>query len=293
MLSRSLLLAFLLLPAASASAEATPSAQRRPRLSHEELMALAPSPDVRPTFDAGGAYSSGGIGILVYDGVNVMDAIGPLQVFSTAGLRPFLVSATRDESGAYKTTITANSGVRLETERTIANTSSLEVLVVTGGALETAALAQDAEVLAWIRAIDQHTVWTTSVCTGAWVLGAAGLLKGHRATSNWYRVDELLQHFGAFPRTRQRYVFDGKLVTAAGVTAGIDMALALVKELFRNDLRNGQDFTQAVMLDLEYDPAAPISGGSRTKTDPYVYEGMQEMYDFFGLASAVLEIPAP
>ena len=147
-------------------------------LSHDELMMLAPTPDIRPTFDTNNNYVSGGIGILVYDGVNAMDALGPYQVFSTAGLRPFFVSASKDGAGTYKTAITTNSGVQLTAHRTVENTPNLEVLVVTGGALETANLAKNEELLQWINDINKTTVWTTSVCTGSWVLGATGLLKG-------------------------------------------------------------------------------------------------------------------
>ena len=252
-------------------------------LSHEALMSLAPSPDVRPTLDASGNYVSGGIGVLVYDGVNAMDALGPYQVFSTAGLRPMLISASRDlATGEYKKTIRTNSGISLTAHRTIADTPNLEVFVATGGAIETALMARDTDLLSWIKSINGGTVWTSSVCTGSWILGATGLLQGKKATSNWYMADDLLAYFGAIPLSKKRYIFDGKIVTAAGVTAGIDMALAMIKTLYKNDLNDGRDFTQAVMLDLQYDPNPPISGGSPAKTDPYVYEGMQMMYDMVG-----------
>jgi putative intracellular protease/amidase len=260
-------------------------------LSHDALMSLAPDPDIRPATDSAGQYTGGGIGILVYDGVNAMDALGPYQVFSTAGLRPMLISVSRDANENYKSVVKSNSGLDLAAHKTLPQVSNLEVLVVTGGAIETAQLATDIEVLDWIKRIHQTSVWTTSVCTGSWVLGAAGLLKGKKATSNWYRADELLQHFGANPQSRQRYVFDGKLITAAGVTAGIDMALALVKKVFHNDLTDGKDYTQSVMLDLQYDPKPPIKGGSPESSDPYVVEGMQSMYDFFGLGDLVKSIP--
>jgi transcriptional regulator GlxA family with amidase domain len=260
-------------------------------LSREELIALAPSPDIRPTFDAGGQYSSGGIGILIYEGVNAMDALGPYQTFSSAGLRPMLISASKDAQGNYKSVITSNSGMQMTAHRTMANTTNLEVLVVPGGAFETAQLATNTEVLNWIKDIDRSTLWTTSVCTGSWVLGAAGLLQGKKATSNWYHADELLAHFGAIPKSRQRYVFDGKIITGAGVTAGIDMALALIKTVFKNDLNNGRDYTQAIMLELQYDPNPPVKGGSPEKTDPVVFDAMQWMYDYFGLADFVKTIP--
>ena len=259
----------------------------------DDTVALVPEPNIRPTFNANRQYVSGGIGIMVYDGVNAMDAFGPHQTFASAGLQPFFVSVSRDSDGRYKNTITANSGAVLTATRTLDDTPELDVLVVTGGAIETAQLTRDVEVLTWIKQIHQHTVWTSSVCTGAWVLGAAGLLKGKKATSNWYRADELLEHFGANPRSRQRYVFDGKIVTAAGVTAGIDMALAMIQTVFRHDLNNGKDFTQAVMLDLQYDPDPPVRGGSPSNTQPHVYEGMLRMYDSLELGSMVKSVPAP
>lgn len=270
-------------PLAFSVIAATSHVDHSSHLSHADLMMVKPDPDIRPSYDANKNYVSGGIGILVYDGVNAMDALGPFQVFSTAGLKPMLISASKDNTGAYKTTITTNSGLQLTANRTIANTDNLEVLVVTGGALETAYMAKNAELISWIKTIDKNSLWTTSVCTGSWILGATGLLNGKTATSNWYRADELLTHFGANPMSNQRYIFDGKIVTSAGVTAGIDMALALVKAVFKNDQNNGSDFTQAVMLDIQYDPEPPIKGGSPMTTDPYVHEGMAMMYDESGV----------
>jgi putative intracellular protease/amidase len=251
-------------------------------LPHDELMMLAPSPDVRPTYDDKHQYISGGIGILVYDGVNTMDALGPHYVFSSAGADPLLISASKDAQGHYKTTITTNNGLQLTAHRTIGNTNNLEILVVPGGVLETLQMAENTEVLNWVKAIDKQTVYTASVCTGYWILGAAGLLQGKWATGNWYRADDLLAHFGAIPVPGIRYVFDGKIVTAAGVTSGIDMALALVQKLYANDNYNGWDFTQLVMLDMQYDPKPPIIGGSPIKTNPYIFAGMQMMYDSVG-----------
>ena len=136
-------------------------------LSHEELMMLAPEPDIRATYDASHQYVEGGIGILVYDGVNAMDALGPYQVFSTAGLKPFFVSSSKDGSGNYKTVIRTNNGIELTAHRTIADTSKLDVFVATGGAVETALMAQDPDLIEWIKKIHNATIWTTSVCTGS------------------------------------------------------------------------------------------------------------------------------
>lgn len=294
-----LLTTAILLPFLATAIPTTAVADKH--LSSTELIMLTPEPNVRPTLDANGNYVSGGIGILVYDGVNPMDALGPHMVFSNAGLRPFFVSASKDANGQYKTSIKASGGVQLTADRTIANTDNLEILVVTGGVVETANIARDQDLLNWIKMIDQNTVWTTSVCTGSWILGATGLLKDKMATSNWYRADELLQHFGAIPKSNQRYIFDGKIVTAAGVTAGIDMALAMIKTLFSNDLNNGYDYTQAIMLQMQYAPDPPIKGGSESKTDPYVYDVISTMYDDYTiwlglgmtLGDYVKTIPAP
>jgi transcriptional regulator GlxA family with amidase domain len=126
--------------------------------------------------------------------------------------------------------------------------------------------------LNWIRAIDSTTIYTASVCTGAWILGATGLLKDKNVTTNWYRADEMMTKYGAHFK-QERWVRDGKYWTSAGVTAGLDMSLAIIHELM------GEKYTQGVMLNLEYDPAPPITGGSVTKTPAIVIDLMREMYD--------------
>jgi putative intracellular protease/amidase len=236
-------------------------------LDHNALMSLQPSPNVN---DA----EHGGVGIFVYDGMNSLDALGPMQTFSAAGMKPFLIAK---KAGS----VTASNGLKIDVKKGIADVTKLGILVVSGGATSTAAQANDVEILNWIKAIDETTVYTASVCTGSWILGSAGLLEGKKATSNWYRADEILKKFGAIPKSKERYVFDGKLVTSAGVTAGIDMSLAIIKKLYSKDLNNGKDFTQAVMLDLQYAPKPPVSGGSPAKTEKSVYEGMQLMYDMY------------
>lgn len=259
-----------------------------------QLVTLVSNPDLRPTFESDGrTYVSGGIGILVYDGANAMDALGPFQVFKSAGLRPILVSASRNEKGKYKLGVTFSGRLEVKANRTIANTKDLEVLVIPGGLRGTINIAQDQKVLNWIKAIDKKTIYTTSVCTGSWILGATGLLKGKKATSNWYRADELLTHFGAIPQSNERYIFDGKIITANGVTAGIDMALAIVKKVFAHDRQDGKDYTQGVMLDMQYDPHPPVIGGSLENTEPVVFTALQELYDFYEVPKLVKAIPVP
>jgi transcriptional regulator GlxA family with amidase domain len=119
-------------------------------------------------------------------------------------------------------------------------------------------------VLEWVRAVDRGTKWTTSVCTGSLVLGAAGLLAGRRATGHWLHL-EPLRGYGAEP-TGQRVVEDGKVITAAGVSAGIDMALHLVGR------EAGPEVAQAVQLAIEYDPQPPFDAGSPEKAPPEIVE---------------------
>jgi transcriptional regulator GlxA family with amidase domain len=116
----------------------------------------------------------------------------------------------------------------------------------------------------WIRKIDATTTWTTSVCTGSLLLGAAGLLQGLRATSHWLEL-ETLRQFGAEP-TAERVVFQGKVVTAAGVSSGIDMALALAARVA------GEDTAKAIQLGIEYDPQPPFDCGSTEKAPAELVE---------------------
>jgi transcriptional regulator GlxA family with amidase domain len=125
---------------------------------------------------------------------------------------------------------------------------------------------EDERVLSWLREMDASSRWTTSVCTGALVLGAAGLLRGKRATTHWlYR--EALRSFGAEPVT-ERVVADGKLITAAGVSSGIDMALELVRR------EQGDELAQSVQLAIEYDPQPPFEAGSPEKAPPEIVEAV-------------------
>ncbi len=220
-----------------------------------------------------------GIGIYVYDGINSLDAIGPYRVFKTAGLNVFLI-------GEHKGTIVTNDKLKLEVDKSIDEVTKLDVLMIPGGGAETINQTKNTTVLDWIKQIDSGSIYTTSVCTGSWILGATGLLKGKKATSNWYRAREIMTRYGAIFQAK-RWVKDGKYWTSAGVTAGMDMALAIVTKVL------GTEFTQAVMLDLEYDPQPPISGGSVAKTDIVPRQNMLWMYDYYLLDSFVHKITTP
>ena len=191
------------------------------------------------------------IAIVVYDRLTALDAIGPYEVLSRLpGARIFFVGA---EARAIRTD---NGMLSLLAERTLAELEDPDLVLVPGGPGEVAERA-GGEVIEWLRAVDRTSTWTTSVCTGSLILAAAGLLDGRDATSHWLALGEL-GRLGATP-TRRRVVFDGQYVTAAGVSAGIDMALTLVERIA------GAELAQAIQLGIEYDPQPPFDAGSPAK----------------------------
>jgi len=205
------------------------------------------------------------VGILVYEGVNDLDALAPRYIFKNImGVNVMTIGVTTKD-------ITTVMGLKFQADTLVNAIDSLDILVIPGGFRGTIQLAYDDKMLDWIRKIDKTTKYTTSVCTGGWILGKTGLLKGKKATGNWYRAEEILAENGA-TFTNERYTRDGKYWTSAGVTAGMDMSLAILMEL------TGRDYTEAVMLDMEYDPKPPIDAGSVEKTSPKVYKFMKTMY---------------
>jgi transcriptional regulator GlxA family with amidase domain len=187
------------------------------------------------------------IAVLAYDGMTALDAVGPAQVLAAMpGGRVTWVAA---EPGPKRT----DCRMAIVAEKPLADVPRPDIVLVPG-ALDVRPVMKDDRVLAWLRAAHETTQWTTSVCTGALILGAAGLLSGKRATTHWLMLDRL-RAFGAEP-VAERVVVDGKLVTGAGVSAGIDMALRLVQ------LVAGDGAAQTVQLAIEYDPAPPFASGS-------------------------------
>ncbi|MEM9981874.1 MAG: DJ-1/PfpI family protein, partial [Bacteroidota bacterium] len=206
------------------------------------------------------------IGILVYDGVNELDMMGPRYVLGQAmGVKTMLIAPE-------KKPITTVMGVTIVPDTALADIDQLDILVIPGGFKGTIEAAYDQALHDWIRKIDKNTVYTSGVCTGVWILGATGLLEDKKATTNWYNAAEMLKKYGA-TFTKERFTQDGKYWTSAGVTAGMDMSLAMMKDIW------GEKYAQAVMLDMEYDPQPPIKGGSLEKTDIDVRWVMQTMYD--------------
>jgi len=191
------------------------------------------------------------IAILIFDGLTALDAIGPYEVLSR--LPAAELSFVAKEPGLKRTDTGA---LGISADRAIAEVPEPEVVLVPGGE-GNRPLMSDTEVLDWLRAAHERTTWTTSVCTGALVLAAAGILDGKRATTHWaYR--ERLRELGADP-VAERVVEDGKIITGAGVSAGIDMALTLAARIA------GERVAEAIQLGIEYDPDPPFDTGSPEK----------------------------
>ena len=195
--------------------------------------------------------------IPIYDDFTALDAIGPYEVLSRIGGRVRFVGV---EAGPV---VTDNGMLTVLAEATLAEAAAPDIVVVPGG-VGTRALTLDPVWLDWLRAVHATSTWTTSVCTGSLLLGAAGILDGLRATSHWLEL-ETLRQYGAEP-TGERVVVEGKVVTAAGVSSGIDMALTLAAKIV------GDDAAKAIQLVIEYDPQPPFDCGSVAKSDPAAVE---------------------
>ncbi|CAM5539975.1 DJ-1/PfpI family protein [Streptomyces purpurascens] len=205
------------------------------------------------------------IAIVLYDRFTALDAVGP---YETLGRLPdaetvFVAERTgpvRNETG----------NLALTADRALADVPNPDIVVVPGGPGQESLMAHE-PLLDWLRAADAGSTWTTSVCTGSLLLAAAGLLRGRRATSHWLTLEEL-KRFGAEP-TGERVVTDGKYVTAAGVSSGIDMGLTLLGRIA------GDDHARMVQLATEYDPQPPYDAGSPDKAPAHVVELLRSHAD--------------
>ncbi|HEU4737368.1 MAG TPA: DJ-1/PfpI family protein [Solirubrobacterales bacterium] len=198
------------------------------------------------------------IAILIFEKLTALDAIGPYEVLRS--VPGWEVKFVGPEKGPVRTDCGA---LGLNADYSLDEVGEADLVLVPGGEGNRPLLTDEA-VLSWLRRIDATSKWTTSVCTGSLVLGAAGLLEGKRATSHWLFLEQL-REFGADP-VGGRYVEDGKVITAAGVSAGIDMALHLV------GLEAGPEVAQAVQLGIEYDPQPPHDSGSPDKASAPIVE---------------------
>jgi putative intracellular protease/amidase len=212
------------------------------------------------------------IAILLFDDFTALDAVGPYEVLSR--LPGAVVTFVGKEARPVRTD---TQRLALTADAAIAEVESADILLVPGGPGQMA-LMDDEAVLDWVRRIDATSTWTTSVCTGSLVLAAAGLLQGKRATTHWLALEQL-REFGAEP-TSERVVFDGKVVTAAGVSAGIDMALTLAARI------GGDDLAKAIQLGIEYDPQPPFDAGSPQKAPEPIVELLRSMSRFYTRSTA-------
>jgi putative intracellular protease/amidase len=201
------------------------------------------------------------IAILLFDRLAALDAVGPYEVLSR--LPGTKVTFVAEEAGPKRTD---TGQLALTADASLAELAHPDLVLVPGGPGQ-AELMADGPVHDWLRAAHQTSEWTTSVCTGSLILAAAGLLEGKRATSNWQALEEL----GKFDVevVPERVVFDGKLATAAGVTAGIDMALGLVARIANEQM------AQAIQLGIEYDPQPPFDAGSPQKAPAEIVDAVR------------------
>jgi putative intracellular protease/amidase len=198
------------------------------------------------------------IAIPLYEGYTALDAVGPYEVLSR--LPGAEVKFIGFATGPVRT---ENGQLALQVDAELERLPEPEVVCVPGG-LGARAVLDDERLLAWIRHAHEHSEWTTSVCTGSLLLGAAGILEGLEATTYWLEM-ETLSKFGARPVER-RVVEQGKVITAAGVSAGIDMALTLTARIA------GDDVAKAIQLSIEYDPQPPFDSGSTRAAPPQIVE---------------------
>lgn len=201
------------------------------------------------------------IAFLFYEGMTALDAIGPHEVLCR--LPGAKVFRTARHPGPIKTD---SAGLTLFADYGIDEVSHADVLVIPGAGTATS-LRDQPELLAWVRTLHETTQWTASVCTGSLILGAAGLLSGCKATTHWAAMDRLAS-WGAFP-VHSRVVEEGKIITAAGVSAGIDMALTLMAKIA------GSQTAQALQLGIEYDPEPPFDTGSPEKAPKALLEALR------------------
>jgi putative intracellular protease/amidase len=199
------------------------------------------------------------IAVPLFDRFTALDAVGPYEVLSRLpDTTVHFLGA--DGTGPKKT---ETGMLTILTERPLEDLPHPEVIVVPGG-YGTRDLMRDDRVLEWVREAHATSTWTTSVCTGSLLLGAAGVLDDLKATTHWLEL-ETLRELGA-EAVEDRVVRQGKVITAAGVSSGIDMALTLAAEIA------GPEWAQGIQLGIEYDPQPPFDAGSPSKAPPEIVE---------------------
>jgi putative intracellular protease/amidase len=217
------------------------------------------------------------IAILLFNRLAALDAVGPYEVLSRLpGAKVTFVAEQagpprlggHSPSASIPVSVSTDPGpLALLADAALTELEHPEILIVPGGPGQVA-LMDDGPVHDWLRAAHETSQWTCSVCTGSLILAAAGLLEGSRATSNWQALEEL-GRFDGVEVVPERVVFDGKLATAAGVTAGIDMALALAAKIANEQV------AQAIQLGIEYDPQPPFDAGSPRTAPAEIVEAVR------------------
>lgn len=198
------------------------------------------------------------IAIVLYPGITALDALGPYEVFH------LMPDAEVRFVGAEPGPVVADSGVLyLGVTHSYDETPAPDLVLVPGSSVATATAMADKELTGWLRRVHETTAWTTSVCSGALILAAAGILDGVPATTHWL-VQPALGALGAEPQPDQRIVRSGRIATAAGVSAGIDLALWLAGEIC------GRERAEIIQLTIEYDPRPPFDSGHPSKADERV-----------------------
>ncbi|HXW60370.1 MAG TPA: DJ-1/PfpI family protein, partial [Myxococcota bacterium] len=184
--------------------------------------------------------------------ITALDAVGPYEVLSR--IPEVTVRFVGKTAGPKRTD---NKMLALYADFSLEDLRPPQIIIIPGG-FGIEGLLVDDEVIAWLKMVHETSVWTCSVCTGALLLGAAGLLNGKKATTHWSSIDDLLKYH-AIPMANRRVMVDGKIITSAGVSAGIDMALTFAS------LICGEEITKAIQLSMEYDPKPPFDSGSHEK----------------------------
>ena len=207
----------------------------------------------------------GVVAILLYDQMTALDAIGPYEVLSR--LPGLVTKFVGTERGLKRTDKTLG----LMADHLLEEVMEPRIVLVPGGPGQ-AAIMKDERVLSWISQAHQTSTWTTAVCTGSLILAGAGIMNGVRATSHWLALEEL-GRLGAVP-VAERVVFDGKIVTGAGVSAGIDLALQLAEGV------SGEETARSIQLWIEYDPQPPFNAGNPRKANNSTVEELRRQSRF-------------
>lgn len=216
----------------------------------------APPASVKP-------FSGDPIAMVLYPEMTALDLVGPYHFLGATGARIELVTTQSDLSP-----VPSDLGLAIQPTATLETCpENLTLLFVPGGTRGTIAAARDPRTISFIRDRASRARYVTSVCTGSLILGAAGALRGKRATSHWI-VRDLLEQFEAIP-TAGRVVRDGNVITGAGVSAGLDFGLTLAAEL------HGQDEAEGILLVSEYDPEPPFPGGSPETARPEIVDAVR------------------